>query len=126
MFFTILMYILPVTMVVIGLMELVLAKKSIRFMGFRTDLSMASPENWEFANSYSGKLSIIFGAILLLITIIADLKLDFEALSDITVLLVVLIALMILALVTFLTNRKLQKFVAENDHRDKFIKNNYK
>ncbi|MDU2599436.1 MULTISPECIES: SdpI family protein [Anaerococcus] len=126
MFFTILMYILPVTMVVIGLMELVLAKKSIRFMGFRTDLSMASPENWEFANSYSGKLSIIFGAILLLITIIADLKLDFEALSDITVLLVVLIELMILALVTFLTNRKLQKFVAENDHRDKFIKNNYK
>ncbi|MDU4025761.1 MAG: SdpI family protein [Anaerococcus sp.] len=126
MFFTILMYILPVTMVVIGLMELVLAKKSIRFMGFRTDLSMASPENWEFANSYSGKLSIIFGAILLLITIIADLKLDFEALSDTTVLLVVLIELMILALVTFLTNRKLQKFVAENDHRDKFIKNNYK
>ncbi|WP_394264223.1 SdpI family protein [Anaerococcus octavius] len=126
MFFTILMYILPVTMVVIGLMELVLAKKSIRFMGFRTDLSMASPENWEFANSYSGKLSIIFGAILLLITIIADLKLDFEALSDITVLLVVLIELMIFALVTFLTNRKLQKFVAENDHRDKFIKNNYK
>jgi len=125
-FFTILMYILPVTMVVIGLMELVLAKKSIRFMGFRTDLSMASPENWEFANSYSGKLSIIFGAILLLITIIADLKLDFEALSDTTVLLVVLIELMILALVTFLTNRKLQKFVAENDHRDKFIKNNYK
>lgn len=87
---------------------------------------MASPENWEFANSYSGKLSIIFGAILLLITIIADLKLDFEALSDTTVLLVVLIELMILALVTFLTNRKLQKFVAENDHRDKFIKNNYK
>ena len=126
MFFTILMYILPVTMVVIGLMELVLAKKSIRFMGFRTDLSMASPENWEFANSYSGKLSIIFGAILLLITIIADLKLDFEALSDITVLLVVLIELMIFALVTFLTNRKLQKLVAENDHRDKFIKNNYK
>ena len=126
MFFTILMYILPVTMVVIGLMELVLAKKSIRFMGFRTDLSMASPENWEFANSYSGKLSIIFGAILLLITIIADLKLDFEALSDATVLLVVLIELMALALVTFLTNRKLQKFVAENAHRDKFIKNNYK
>ena len=125
MFFTILMYILPITMVVTGLMELVLAKKSIRFMGFRTDLSKASPENWEFANSYSGRLSIIFGAILLLITIIADLKLDFEALSDTTVLLVVLIELMILALVTFLTNRKLQKFVAENAHRDKFIKNNY-
>ena len=113
-------------MVVIGFMELVLAKKSIRFMGFRTDLSMASPENLEFANSYSGKLSIIFGAILLLITIIADLKLDFEAMSESTVLLVVIIELMALALVTFLTNRKLQKFGAENAHRDKFIKNNYK
>lgn len=113
-------------MVVIGLMELVLAKKPIRFMGFRTDLSMASPENWEFANSYSGKLSIIFGSILLLITIIADLKLDFETMSESTVLLVVLIELMALVLVTFLTNRKLQKFVARNAHRDKFIKNNYK
>lgn len=100
MFFTILMYILPVTLVVIGLMELVLAKKSIRFMGFRSDLSKASPENWEFANSYSGRLSVIFGAILLLAIIIGDLKLDFGDMSDTTVLMVILIELIILALMT--------------------------
>lgn len=108
---------------VTGLMELVLAKKFIRFMDFWSGLSKASPENWELVNSYSGRLSVIFGAILLLATIITNLKLNFETLSDTTMLLVVLIELMILILVTFLTNCNLQRFTAKNAHKDKFIKN---
>lgn len=40
-------------------------RKMNRFMGYRTSMSMKSPETWKFAHSLCGKLWTVIGCILL-------------------------------------------------------------
>ncbi len=56
--------------IILGLLLRYLTPGINRFYGYRTKTSMASQENWDFSQKYSGGLFAIFGLILLLIAIV--------------------------------------------------------
>jgi uncharacterized membrane protein len=56
--------------IIIGLLLRYLTPGINRFYGYRTITSMASQENWDFSQKYSGRLLTLFGLALFLITII--------------------------------------------------------
>lgn len=63
------LFLLPVLITVVGLIMFIRPPKKINLIvGYRTSKSMKDQESWDFANKYSGKLLIIFGCILLIIS----------------------------------------------------------
>ena len=57
---------LPILMLVIGICFSKRAPKSINYVfGYRTARSMKSPEAWEFAHKYIGKIWRMLGAVML-------------------------------------------------------------
>ena len=59
-------FIVPVIMIISGVIMLYKApRKMNRFMGYRTSMSMKSPETWKFAHALCGKLWAVIGCILL-------------------------------------------------------------
>jgi len=65
---------IPFTMIGFGKYFIKKAPKEInRVFGYRTPMSMKNKETWEFAHHYCGKLWLIIGWIMLVISIIAML-----------------------------------------------------
>ena len=63
-------FIVPVIMIISGSIMLYKApRKMNRFMGYRTSMSMKSPETWKFAHALCGKLWVITGCVLLPISV---------------------------------------------------------
>lgn len=62
----------PLTMVSFGLYFVKKAPKNINYIfGYRTDMSMKNKDTWSFAHKYCGKLWLIIGTLLLLVTLVA-------------------------------------------------------
>ncbi len=59
-----------IVFIIVGLLLRYLTPAINRFYGYRTKTSMASQENWDFSQKYSGGLFAIFGLALLLIAIV--------------------------------------------------------
>lgn len=81
-------------------------KKINRWSGFRTRLSMESEKNWKFANNYSGKLSLIFGIISMVMTLFVIYKYD---LNDKIVLILTGIQILFLIMISVMTEIKLYR-----------------
>lgn len=66
--------IIPLTMIGFGRYFIKTAPKEINdFFGYRTTMSMKNKDTWEFAHHYCGKLWVMIGWFLLILTIIAML-----------------------------------------------------
>ena len=66
--------IVPLIMVSFGLYFVKKAPKNINYIfGYRTDMSMKNKDTWSFAHKYCGKLWLIIGILLLLLTLVAAL-----------------------------------------------------
>ena len=62
-------FLIPVLMILIGLIMFKYPPKKINFfIGYRSVNSMKDKEIWDFSNKYCGKLFIIIGLILLIVT----------------------------------------------------------
>ena len=62
----------PLIMVLFGLYFVKKAPKNINYIfGYRTDMSMKNKDTWSFAHKYCGKLWLIIGTLLLLVTLVA-------------------------------------------------------
>lgn len=79
-------------------------KKISVYSGFRTRLSMKNKDNWRFANRYASKLSLYFGIISLFMTIFIIIKYE---LNDNMVLLLCGIQILLLILISIMTEIKL-------------------
>lgn len=65
---------IPLLMIIYGYVYSQRAPKKINyFSGYRTRRSMQNKETWDFAHRYFGRLSLVFGLILMPLTIIAAL-----------------------------------------------------
>ncbi|MBP9988331.1 MAG: SdpI family protein, partial [Ruminococcus sp.] len=65
-------------------------KKINGFIGYRTSLSTKNKETWSFAHNYCGRLWIKVGAVLLILSIIAQLpfwKSDEDTINLVTIIL---------------------------------------
>ena len=68
---------IPVTMFAFGLYFTNRAPKSINHLfGYRTTMSMKNKDTWEFAHKYCGKVWLIVGTVLLLVTLVLFLLLS--------------------------------------------------
>ena len=66
-FFTLL---IPLTMIIYGAIYTKRSPKKVnRFSGYRTDMSMKNEETWKFAHRHFGKIWLVWGILLLIITI---------------------------------------------------------
>lgn len=64
--------IIPLVMMICGAIFMKNAPKEInQFYGYRTEMSMKSRDTWEFAHRFYGRLSFVFGLILLPLTVAA-------------------------------------------------------
>ncbi len=64
--------IIPVTAIIAGyMMKYRPPEKINKTVGYRTRRSRASQEAWDFANRYCGKNTLIFGAVSLILSMIA-------------------------------------------------------
>lgn len=64
----------PLIMVLFGLYFVKKAPKNINYIfGYRTDMSMKNKDTWSFAHKYCGRLWLIIGILLLLLTLVAAL-----------------------------------------------------
>ncbi|HHX81328.1 MAG TPA: SdpI family protein [Bacilli bacterium] len=65
---------IPLLMIIYGYVYSQRAPKKINyFSGYRTRRSMQNKETWDFAHRYFGRLSLVFGLVLMPLTIIAAL-----------------------------------------------------
>ena len=65
---------IPLLMFIYGYVYSQRAPKKINyFSGYRTRRSMQNKETWDFAHRYFGRLSLVFGLVLMPLTIIAAL-----------------------------------------------------
>ena len=65
---------IPLIMVLFGLYFVKKAPKNINYIfGYRTDMSMKNKDTWSFAHKYCGKLWLIIGIPLLVLTLVATL-----------------------------------------------------
>ena len=65
---------IPLLMIIYGYVYSQRAPKKINyFSGYRTRRSMQNKETWNFAHRYFGRLSLVFGLVLMPLTIIAAL-----------------------------------------------------
>jgi len=65
---------IPLIMVLFGLYFVKKAPKNINYIfGYRTDMSMKNKDTWSFAHKYCGKLWLIIGILLLVLTLVATL-----------------------------------------------------
>lgn len=63
---------IPLLMIIYGYVYSQRAPKKINyFSGYRTRRSMQNKETWDFAHRYFGRLSLVFGLVLMPLTIIA-------------------------------------------------------
>lgn len=66
-FFTLL---IPLTMIIYGAIYTKKGPKKVnRFSGYRTDMSMKNEETWKFAHQHFGKIWLVWGLLLLIITV---------------------------------------------------------
>lgn len=66
-------YIIPILITVIGFLMYKRPPKKINwFVGYRTRKSMKNQEVWEKANRYCGKLCIIVGLIMVVVSVIVN------------------------------------------------------
>lgn len=71
-FMLIMVFIIPITMIVLGRLFLNKAPKNINnTVGYRTKKSMMNKETWKFAHRYCGKLWYICGLILVPLSVVA-------------------------------------------------------
>ena len=62
-------FLIPVLMILVGIIMFKYPPKKINFfVGYRNVNSMKDKERWDFSNKYCGKLFIIIGVILLIVT----------------------------------------------------------
>jgi len=60
---------IPLVMVIFGAIFIKTAPKKINFLfGYRTERSMKNEDTWKFAHTYLGKLWLIIGAAMLLVS----------------------------------------------------------
>lgn len=65
---------IPLIMVLFGLYFVKKAPKNINYIfGYRTDMSMKNKDTWSFAHKYCGRLWLISGTPLLVLTLVAAL-----------------------------------------------------
>ena len=65
---------IPLLMIIYGYVYSQRAPKKINYIsGYRTRRSMQNKETWDFAHRYFGRLSLVFGLVLMPLTIIAAL-----------------------------------------------------
>ena len=63
--------VVPVIMIIAGAIMLYKAPKKMNpFFGYRTSMSMKSQETWQFAHALCGKLWVIIGCVLLVISVL--------------------------------------------------------
>jgi uncharacterized membrane protein len=101
--------IVPVILIVAGLFTRIgLPRKVNWWVGYRTSMACKNQETWVFAHKHSGKLWIILGFVLLVLSIGAEILIDNEAFPWLTGVIVgvQLVAILLAIIPTELALRK--------------------
>lgn len=116
-FNTICCLICPIIMIIGGyFMKIHTPKKINDTIGYRTDRSMKNMDTWIYAHKYIGRLWMIFGAVVIIPSVIANLPfLGSEGNTHSAVMLVVIIVQTVILLVPI--------FMTENALKEKFDDN---
>lgn len=104
-------FMIPILILIIGYWMFKYPPKKINwFIGYRTRKSMKNEEDWNFANQYCGKIWIITGLIMLIITIIIFIifYLNIVSYSEEILTIIILIQTLIIILPIFLVEDKLK------------------
>jgi len=105
------LFIIPILILLVGYLMFRCPPKKINwFIGYRTLKSMKNQEDWKFANQYCGKIWIITGVIMLVITVVlfALFYLNVINYTENILAMLVLIQVAIIILPIFLVENKLK------------------
>lgn len=113
-FQTIILLLIPIAMIIIGPLEIKAASKPVprenSIFGFRTKLSLANQENWEFANKFAGSKLIIYGIFLLILVLVGILLGDLQTVNDARLIRLVIMEFAVYLIITLRTQLELKDF----------------
>ncbi len=112
----------PLIMVIAGVSSLKGGPKKINiWVGYRTEMSMKNEETWRFAHRYFGKLWLIWGTVMLVLTVIPFLFLFGQSETVVAVVGLILCTVQCVVLIAsiFPTEAALKKHFDANGNRIK-------
>ena len=119
-FMTAMDMLIPLVMLIFGAVFIRRAPKKINyFFGYRTERSMKNKDTWEFAHKYIGKIWLVVGAILLVLSLAVMLFLYGASEAVISLIGTVLTFLQLVGIIVpvFPTERALSKGFDNNGNR---------
>lgn len=123
LFYVIITLLIPITMTAIGFLWSKKPPKKINdFYGYRSEMSMKNQKTWDYAHRYFGKLWLLNGGVLILLTACFLYLYKNASNKELSIAVIIITAMQIIVMIVpiILVEKGLKKDLTSTEMRDNF------